>query len=190
MDPIARVASWIDEARAAGIPEPDAMALATADAAGAPSVRMVLCRGVDERGLRFYTNYESRKGRELGENSRAAAVFHWEALGRQLRVEGDVERLSATESDTYFAARPRTHQISARASPQSRPIESIDEVHRRVEEETRAAGGGPVSRPDFWGGYRIVPRVIEFWVRGPDRLHERIVHERSGGGWTSRLLAP
>ncbi len=190
MEPLVRAASWIDEARAAGLHEPDAMALATADASGAPSVRMVLCRGVDERGLRFFTNYESRKGRELGENPRAAVVFHWEALGRQLRIEGDVERLSAAESDAYFASRPRTHQLSARASPQSRTIASLAEIHLRAEDEARAAGGAEVGRPAFWGGYRIVPRAIEFWVRGPDRVHERVLHELSGGAWSSRRLAP
>jgi pyridoxamine 5'-phosphate oxidase len=192
MDPLARVAAWIEEARAAGVYDPDAMALATADAGGAPSVRIVLCRGVDERGVRFFTNYESRKGRELGENARAAAVFHWAQLGRQLRIEGDVERVSAAESDAYFAARPRGHQLSARASPQSRTIGSLDEVRRRYREEDAASGGAPtVPRPEYWGGYRIVARAVEFWVQGADRLHERELFERvDGGGWSSRHLAP
>jgi pyridoxamine 5'-phosphate oxidase len=190
MNPLERAAAWLDEARAAGVPEPEAMALATAQLNGVPAVRMVLCRGIDERGMRFFTNYESRKAGELGENPRAAVVFYWHALARQLRVEGDVERLSAAESGAYFAGRPRSSQLSARASPQSRPIESLDEIHRRVEEEARKTAGGEVSCPAFWGGYRLVPRAIEFWVQGADRLHDRLRFELHEGVWRSQRLAP
>jgi len=194
MTPIERAAAWLDEARAGNgngtEGEPDAMALATVGPDGAPSVRLVLCRFIDARGLRFYTNYESRKALELAANPKAAGVFYWHALGRQLRVEGTVERLSAAESDTYFAARPRGHQLSAMASPQSRPIGSLDELRQRAAELDREHAGRDVPRPASWGGYRLVPTAIELWQRGADRLHQRTRFELRGGQWNESQLAP
>jgi len=194
MTPIERAAAWLDEARAgngnATEGEPDAMALATVGPDGAPSVRLVLCRFIDARGLRFYTNYESRKALELAANPKAAGVFYWHALGRQLRVEGTVERLSAAESDTYFAARPRGHQLSAMASPQSQPIDSLDELRQRASELDREYAGRDVPRPASWGGYRLVPTAIELWQRGADRLHQRTRFELRGGQWNESQLAP
>jgi pyridoxamine 5'-phosphate oxidase len=192
MTPIERAAAWLDEARAGNSTEgePDAMALATVDPDGAPSVRLVLCRFIDARGLRFYTNYESRKALELAANPKAAGVFYWHALGRQLRVEGTVERLSAAESDTYFAARPRGHQLSAMASPQSQPIDSLDELRKRAAELDREYTGRDVPRPASWGGYRLVPTAIELWQRGADRLHDRTRFELQGGEWKESRLAP
>jgi pyridoxamine 5'-phosphate oxidase len=188
--PLERAAAWLDEARSSGAPEPEAMALATAAADGTPSVRMVLCRGIDARGLRFFTNYESRKGRELSDNPRAAVVFYWAALGRQLRAEGDVERLSSSESDAYFAGRPRGHRLSAHASPQSRPIVGLDEIRERAESLQNELVGRDVPRPPFWGGYRLVPRALEFWVQGADRLHDRVRFELHDGAWRDQRLAP
>jgi pyridoxamine 5'-phosphate oxidase len=191
MTPIERAARWLEEAHRAGTEkEPDAMALATVGAGGAPSVRFVLCRGIDARGLRFFTNYESRKGHELDANPRAAVVFHWHSLGRQLRVEGAIERLEAAESDAYFAGRPRGHQLSALASPQSRPIGGLDELRQRASELDRQYAGRDVPRPEGWGGYRLVPTVVELWTRGADRLHERIRFELRGGRWNEEQLAP
>jgi len=190
MTPFERARAWIEDARYAGIGEPEAMALATATLAGAPSVRMVLCRGIDSRGLRFFTNYESRKGEELGRNALAAAVFHWPVLGRQLRVEGAAERLSDAESDAYFAARPRGHRLSALASPQSRPVRSLDEVRERAAALGRELVGQPVTRPSFWGGYRLVAHVFEFWVKGSDRMHDRVRFTRHGDDWLEERLAP
>jgi len=198
MTPIERAAAWLDEARAGNgngngngtEGEPDAMALATVGPDGAPSVRLVLCRFIDARGLRFYTNYESRKALELAANPKAAGVFYWHALGRQLRVEGTVERLSAAESDTYFAARPRGHQLSAMASPQSQPIDSLDELRQRASELDREYAGRDVPRPASWGGYRLVPTAIELWQRGADRLHQRTRFELHGGVWKESRLAP
>ena len=194
MTPIERAAAWLDEARAGNgngtEGEPDAMALATVGPDGAPSVRLVLCRFIDARGLRFYTNYESRKALELAANPKAAGVFYWHALGRQLRVEGTVERLSAAESDTYFAARPRGHQLSAMASPQSQPIDSLDELRQRASELDREYAGRDVPRPASWGGYRLVPTAIELWQRGADRLHQRTRFELRGGQWNESQLAP
>ena len=190
ISPLARAAAWIEDARAAGAIEPDAMALATSSAVGAPSVRVVLCRGIDEHGLRFFTNYESRKGVEIAENPRAAAAFHWPALGRQLRVEGGVERLPEAESNAYFASRPRAHQLSARVSPQSRPIASFEELEQRAALEAKNAGTDEISRPPSWGGYRLVARAVEFWVQGPGRLHQRIFFELNSGVWIWQHLAP
>jgi pyridoxamine 5'-phosphate oxidase len=189
MTPLDRAAQWLSEAEQAGGPDPVAMALATASADGAPSVRIVLCRGIDSRGLRFFTNYESRKAIELDTNPRAAVVFHWPGLTRQLRAEGRIERLPGAESDEYFAARPRGHQLSAHASPQSRVIASLDEVRLRataLEEEL----GRDVPRPAFWGGYRLVPHAIEFWVQGAHRLHDRVRFELKDGAWREQRLAP
>ncbi len=166
------------------------MALATVGAGGAPSVRFVLCRGIDARGLRFFTNYGSRKATELSGNERAAVVFHWHTLGRQLRAEGIVERLEPAESDAYFASRPRGHQLSAHASPQSRTIASLDELRERAAELDRDYAGREVPRPAFWGGYRLVPTAVELWQRGADRMHDRVRFELRDGRWYEERLAP
>jgi pyridoxamine 5'-phosphate oxidase len=190
MTPLERAAQWHQEARTAVGEDADAMTLATASADGAPSARIVLCRGIDARGFRFFTNYESRKGGELAANPRAAIVFHWPALGRQLRAEGPVERVPPAESDAYFEARPRGHRINAQVSPQSRPIASLDALRERAAQVERELEGREVPRPAYWGGYRIAPVAIEFWVHGADRMHERIRCELQGDAWREARLAP
>ena len=166
------------------------VALATADAAGRPSVRMVLLRGADERGFVFHTNYTSRKARELEENPRAALCIHWHTLEEQIRIEGAVERLSDPESDAYFATRPRGSQLGAWVSRQSAVLparEVLEEEYRATEKRFE---GGPVPRPPFWGGYRLIPDQIEFWYGRPDRLHDRLLYRREGDGWTIHRLYP
>jgi pyridoxamine 5'-phosphate oxidase len=191
MDPLRQFLEWYDQAEKGGQDEPEAAALATASRDGKPSVRMVLYRGTSEGGLRFFTNYESRKGVELAENPHAALLFFWTApTRRQVRVEGTVERLSAAESDAYFSARPRGHQVSAWVSRQSRPVQGRSELVSRKDELTRQFGEEPVPRPDYWGGYRVVPVRFEFWTAAPDRLHDRIVYARLGDGWRVETLAP
>jgi len=189
--PLETLAAWLDEARRAGIEEPEAMALATADASGAPSVRIVLCRGIDADGVLFFTSYESRKGRELAANPRASIAIHWAALRRQVRIEGVVEKLSAPESDAYFHSRARGSQLAASVSPQSAEIESLDWLKERQRALEATLAGREVPRPATWGGYRLRARAIELWTAGADRLHERIRYERDGAGWTpGRALAP
>jgi pyridoxamine 5'-phosphate oxidase len=188
--PLGVLSLWIEDARRSGVAEPEAMTLATVGLGGAPAARVVLCRGVDDRGLLFYTNYESRKGHELQAHSQAAAVFLWAALGRQARVEGHVTRLTAAESDAYFRARPRGHQISAWASPQSRVIGSLEEVRRRYEEIAKRFEGVEVPRPDYWGGYVLEARVVELWTSGAERLHDRVRYERKDNDWEASRLAP
>jgi pyridoxamine 5'-phosphate oxidase len=184
-DPLRQFETWFDAARAAGVRAPEAMALATATPDGTPSVRMVLLKGADERGYVFFTSYESRKGRELEANPQAALVFHWEALGRQVRVEGMAERASAEESDTYFASRPPGSRAGAAASRQSRALAGRAELDRAV-----AALGDDVSRPDWWGGYRVRPDRYEFWQHRENRLHDRFLYERDGSGWRIQRLYP
>lgn len=190
-DPLVTLASWLEEARVAGLFEPEAAALATSTRDGSPSVRMVLVRGVDEGNLRFYTNHESRKGSELSENPRAALVFHWgPPLRRQARVEGRVERLSAEASAAYFETRARESRLGAWASPQSRPLADraeLDDLLAAVEERFPDEA---VPLPPFWGGYRLVPEAIELWQSRPSRLHDRARYERSPDGWTCVRLAP
>jgi len=188
-DPIARLQAWLADAHAA-VRQPDAMTLATADASGRPSARVVLLRGVDERGLAFYTNRESRKGDELGENPRAAVVLHWWELGRQVRAEGDVVQVSDEESAAYWRTRPRASQLAGWASPQSQPLADRTDLDTRVAEAERRFHESDVPLPAFWGGYRLVPDTIEFWSHRDDRLHDRIRFSRSGGGWQRDRLAP
>ncbi len=187
-DPFAQFAAWF--AAAGSIRQPEAAALATASADGVPSVRMVLLKGWGEAGFVFFTNYESRKGEELATNPRAALVVHWEPLGRQIRVEGAVERTSEDESDAYFATRPRGSQLAARASHQSRPLADRAEIDAAFVALERRFAGGPVPRPRTWGGFRLVPSAVEFWQHQEHRLHDRLVYRRAGTGWRLERLAP
>jgi pyridoxamine 5'-phosphate oxidase len=189
-DPIVQLRAWIEEARRAGVAEPNAMCLATATAGGMPSARIVLLRELDGRGLAFYTSYFSRKGHELDRNPHAAATFFWPELQRQVRVEGAVARLSEDESDAYFLSRPRGHRLSAWASEQSEPIEGRTPLEERVAHFDQRFAGEEVERPHSWGGYVIAPERIEFWQGRADRLHDRLLFEANGNRWTLRRLQP
>ena len=189
-EPFAQFGRWFDEAMRAQLPEPHAMTLATADAAGVPSARVVLLRGWDEQGFVFFTNYGSRKGRELTARPRAALVFYWAQLERQVRVDGAVERLADAASDAYFARRPRGHRVSAWASPQSEPIAARATLERAVADVEARFAGSDVPRPAFWGGFRVVPERIEFWQGRPNRVHDRLAYARTSDGWTRVRLAP
>jgi pyridoxamine 5'-phosphate oxidase len=190
-DPHTQFSGWLDEAVRKGVPEPNAVALATATTDGRPAVRMVLLKEHDQRGLVFYTNYEGRKATELQDNSRAAMLFFWYALERQVRVEGIVERVNPEQSDAYFAARPRKSQLSAWASPQSRPLDSraqLEELYANAEQRFK---NSDVPRPSHWGGYRLAPDYFEFWQGRRDRLHDRLVYMPGHGGtWAVTRLAP
>lgn len=189
-DPIALFGTWLRVAAEAGLSEPNAMTLATAAPEGAPSARMVLLKSFDADGFVFFTNYGSRKSRELSANPHAALVFFWGTLERQVRVVGRAERVSAAESDAYYASRPREAQLGAWASPQSQPIGSRAELEERLADVERRLAGAAPSRPDGWGGWRIVPDEIEFWQGRPGRLHDRLLYRRSDLGWGRQRLAP
>jgi len=189
-DPVGQFASWFGEAGAAGVREPEAAALATASADGVPSVRMVLVKAFDERGFVFFSDYTSRKGRELAVNPRAALLFHWDPLGRQVRIDGLVERTSAEESTAYIRTRPRSSQVSALASPQSQTLESREELERRVAELERRYADGELPMPSSWGGFRLAPETLEFWQQRHDRLHDRLRYRRAGDRWLIERLAP
>lgn len=189
-DPIDLFKEWLADATKSEPSNPTAMTLATVGANGRPSARMVLLKDVDSRGFTFYTNLESRKAGELNVNTVAALCFYWKTLDRQVRVEGTVERVSDDEADAYFASRARMSQIGAWASQQSRPLESRFALERRVAEFTAKFHVGPVPRPSFWSGYRVVPGAIEFWKEMPFRLHDRAVYRRDGDGWRVEKLYP
>ena len=189
-EPLRQFERWFAEARDAGVAAPEAMALATATAGGLPSVRMVLLKGVDERGFDFFTNYESRKARELEANPQAALLFHWRRLGRQVRIEGQVARIPNGESEAYFRTRPLESRLAAWASPQSRPLASRGELDRLYAEAVARFPGDEVPLPPHWGGFRLQPESYEFWQHGDDRLHDRLRYERVDGAWRRERLAP
>jgi pyridoxamine 5'-phosphate oxidase len=189
-EPLEQFRRWYSDAEAAEIRAPHAMALATAAADGAPSVRMVLLKGADDDGFVFFTGYGSRKGGELDANPRAALLFYWDPLGRQVRVEGTVERVGAAESDAYFATRPRAAQLAAAASRQGRVLAGREELDARVAELEREHAGADVQRPVDWGGYRLRPETYEFWQHRENRLHDRLRYRRDDGGWLLERLSP
>lgn len=189
-EPLALFRHWFEEALRAELTEPNAMVLATVDALGRPSARVVLLKDFNEAGFVFYTNYESRKGKELAQNPWAALVFWWAELMRQVRIEGRVEKVPAEESDAYFQTRPRESQLGAWASPQSQVVPDRATLEQRVAEWARQFNGRKIPRPPHWGGYRVVPEVIEFWQGRLGRLHDRLRYQRTTQGWVRERLAP
>jgi pyridoxamine 5'-phosphate oxidase len=189
-DPLEQFRLWFADTQRAGVRAPEAMALATAGPDGAPSVRMVLLKAADDKGFVFFTGYDSRKGGELAANPRAALLFYWDPLGRQVRVEGPVERVSAAESDAYFSTRPRGAQIASAASHQGRALAGRDELDASVAELEARHAGGEVPRPEHWGGFRVRPDAFEFWQHRESRLHDRLRYRLSAGGWRVERLSP
>ena len=189
-DPLRQFLSWFTAAGAAGVREPEAVAVATASSLGMPSLRMVLCKAFDERGFVFFTNYRSRKGRELTSNPRAAMLFHWDPLGRQVRIEGTVEQVGPEESAAYARSRPRGSQLSALASPQSETVADRGELERAVAELEERYQGQEIPVPSHWGGFRLIPETFEFWQQRSDRLHDRLHYRHGEDGWAIERLAP
>lgn len=189
-DPFDLFRDWYDQACGSSLALPNAMSLSTVGTGGTPAARMVLLSSFDRRGFVFHTNYESRKGLELAAFPRAALLFWWEPLNRQVRIEGPVEWTAPRESDAYFAARPRASQFSAWASAQSRPLPFRETLEARMREIEARCEGAPVPRPPHWGGYRVIPGAFEFWTRRENRLHERIRYDRTPEGWTATRLYP
>jgi len=189
-DPLLQFAAWYREAGTSGLQMPEAATLATASADGAPSARMVLVKDVGELGFVFYSNYESRKGAELASNPRAALLFHWEPLGRQVRVEGAVERLDAEDSAAYVRSRPRGSQLSALGSPQSQTIEGRPAIEQRVAALEESYRGRELPLPTNWGGFQLAPERVEFWQQRRDRLHDRLLYLPDRPGWKIERLAP
>ena len=189
-DPVAQFLKWLGEAQAAHPGDFTSMVLATADRSGRPSARVVLLKGCDDRGFVFFTHYDSRKGRDLTENPRAALVFYWPDFDRQVRVEGTVERTAAAESEAYFRSRPLGSRLGAWASAQSEVIAGRDELEGRLRDLEERYAEGEVPLPDFWGGFRLRPEAVEFWQGRPSRLHDRLVYTRQAGSWKVHRLSP
>ena len=189
-DPLTVFDTWFAEAKESEVNDPNGMAVAAVGPDGTPSLRMVLLKGHDAKGFVFYTNYESRKGQHLQDHPKAALLFHWKSLRRQVRIEGPVEQVSDAEADEYFASRPRQSQIGAWASDQSRPLEGRFELEKRVAVCAAKYAVGKVPRPPHWSGFRVLPQLIEFWQDGAFRLHDRLVYHREGAGWRTERLYP
>ena len=189
-DPLVVFNEWMDQAIAAGLLEPNAMTVATATADGKPSARVLLLKEVNGEGFVFFTNYQSRKGEELMANPYAALVFDWHTLQRQVRVEGEVEKLSPEASDDYFNSRPEGARVGAWVSPQSKVVQGREELNRLQEEQEKRFREEPVYRPPHWGGFLVRPTAVEFWQGRPSRLHDRVVYHKTEGGWTKQRLAP
>lgn len=188
--PLKQFAIWFKEVHDAGVLEPNAMTLATVDASGSPSARIVLLKGIEDRGITFFTNYDSRKGRELADNPHAAVVIYWAEVERQVRIEGTVEKTSREESEYYFHSRPYGSQLGAWVSQQSQPVASRQVLEQRMEELKRQHPEGHVPLPPFWGGYRLLPTSIEFWQGRPSRLHDRLHYLQRDGRWVVERLSP